>query len=89
MINEYIAALAQYGLKTGLITPDDRIFAVNSILAILGLDDYEADGRVEDCIAATGIMDGAQGLDKAHRFATLYFGTYIAYIVYYLFQLYD
>lgn len=41
MINEYIAALAQYGLKTGLITPDDRIFAVNSILAILGLDDYE------------------------------------------------
>lgn len=41
MINEYIAALAQYGLKTGLITPDDRIFAVNSILAALGLDDYE------------------------------------------------
>ena len=41
MINTYIAALAEYGLKTGLITADDRIFAVNSILAALGLDDYE------------------------------------------------
>ena len=40
MINTYIA-LAEYGLKTGLITADDRIFAVNSILAALGLDDYE------------------------------------------------
>ena len=41
MINTYIAALAAYGLKTGLITADDRIFAINSILAALGLDDYE------------------------------------------------
>ena len=41
MINTYIAALAKYGLETGLITADDRIFAVNSILAALGLDDYE------------------------------------------------
>lgn len=41
MINTYIAALAEYGLITGLITADDRIFAVNSILAALGLDDYE------------------------------------------------
>ena len=36
MINTYIAALAAYGLKTGLITADDRIFAINSILAALG-----------------------------------------------------
>lgn len=41
MIKTYIAALAEYGLKTGLITADDRIFAVNSILAALGMDDYE------------------------------------------------
>ena len=41
MINTYIAALAEYGLKTGLITADDRIFAVNFILAALDLDDYE------------------------------------------------
>ncbi|MGN0641904.1 MAG: UDP-glucose--hexose-1-phosphate uridylyltransferase [Huintestinicola sp.] len=42
MINKYIAALVKYGTDTGLITADDEIFAVNSILAVLGLDEYEA-----------------------------------------------
>lgn len=41
MINKYIAALAEYGLDRGLITQDDRIFAINSILGVLGLDEYE------------------------------------------------
>lgn len=48
MINTYIAALAEYGLITGLITADDRIFAVNSILAALGLDDYEEPENIPD-----------------------------------------
>ena len=48
MINTYIAALAAYGLKTGLITADDRIFAINSILAALGLDDYEEPENIPD-----------------------------------------
>ncbi len=48
MINTYIAALAAYGLKTGLITADDRIFAINSILAALGLDDYEEPENISD-----------------------------------------
>lgn len=48
MINTYIAALAEYGLETGLITADDRIFAVNSILAALGLDDYEEPENIPD-----------------------------------------
>lgn len=48
MINTYIATLAEYGLKTGLITADDRIFAVNSILATLGLDDYEEPENIPD-----------------------------------------
>ena len=48
MINTYIAALAEYGLKTGLITADDRIFAINSILAALGLDDYEEPENIPD-----------------------------------------
>ena len=48
MINTYIAALAEYGLKTGLITADDRIFAVNSILAALGMDDYEEPENIPD-----------------------------------------
>ena len=48
MINTYIAALAEYGLETGLITADDRIFAINSILAALGLDDYEEPENIPD-----------------------------------------
>lgn len=48
MINTYIAALAAYGLKTGLITANDRIFAINSILAALGLDDYEEPENIPD-----------------------------------------
>lgn len=48
MINTYIAALAAYSLKTGLITADDRIFAINSILAALGLDDYEEPENIPD-----------------------------------------
>ena len=48
MINTYIAALAAYGLKTGLITADDRIFSINSILAALGLDDYEEPENIPD-----------------------------------------
>ncbi len=41
MIGQYIAALAQYGLETGLIAPEDRTFAINSVLSVLALDDYE------------------------------------------------
>ncbi len=40
MINTAITQLVNYGIKTGLITEDDRIFAVNSIIAELGLDEY-------------------------------------------------
>ena len=41
MIGQYIAALAQYGLDTGLIAPEDRTFAINSVLSVLELNDYE------------------------------------------------
>ncbi|MBE6781751.1 MAG: UDP-glucose--hexose-1-phosphate uridylyltransferase [Ruminococcaceae bacterium] len=40
MINTAITQLVNYGIKTGLITEDDRIFAANSIIAELGLDEY-------------------------------------------------
>ncbi len=46
MINSYIAALAEYGLKTGLIKEEDRIYAINSILAAMGLDEYEEPGEI-------------------------------------------
>ncbi|MCC8043767.1 MAG: UDP-glucose--hexose-1-phosphate uridylyltransferase [Oscillospiraceae bacterium] len=41
MIYNYITALVQYGLEHGLITEEDRCFAVNSLLKSLRLDDYE------------------------------------------------
>ncbi len=41
MVNIYIAALAEYGLNTGLIKKDDRTFAINSIMAVLGRDEYK------------------------------------------------
>ena len=46
MVNMYIAALAEYGIKTGLITPDDRSFAINSILEVLKRDDFSEPDEV-------------------------------------------
>ncbi|BCJ94739.1 galactose-1-phosphate uridylyltransferase [Anaerocolumna cellulosilytica] len=41
MINQYITALIEYGLKTGLITQYDEVYTVNRILEVLQLEDYE------------------------------------------------
>lgn len=41
MIYHMIEQLALYGLETGLIQPEDKIYAVNQILDVLRLDDYE------------------------------------------------
>ena len=37
----YIYALADYGVKTGLISPEDRVWAVNRLLEAMGLDGAE------------------------------------------------
>lgn len=41
MVYESIKKLVQYGLDTGLITNEDRIYATNQILDVLKLDEYE------------------------------------------------
>ncbi len=41
MINTDIAALAEYAIKKGLIKEEERIYSVNLLLDILGLEDYE------------------------------------------------
>jgi UDPglucose--hexose-1-phosphate uridylyltransferase len=41
MINKYIKALVQYGLDTGLVTEEDRIYITNSILDLLQIEDYD------------------------------------------------
>ena len=41
MVNKYIASLIRYGLDKGLITEDDRVYAVNGLLEALQLVSYE------------------------------------------------
>ncbi len=48
MVYEAIKGLVQYGLNTGLIREEDRIYAVNQILDVLKMDEYEEpEGAVE------------------------------------------
>jgi len=41
MINQYISNLVRYGLSTGLITEEDRIYIINSLLDLFQLEQYE------------------------------------------------
>ena len=41
MINQYIAALVEYGLNCQLISLEDKIYTTNLILEALHLEDYE------------------------------------------------
>lgn len=41
MIDQAITELVQYGLDTGLVAPEDKIFVTNQILEVLGLESYE------------------------------------------------
>ena len=47
MISEAINKLVQYGLETGLLTEEDKIYAVNQILEALHLDEYEEPEKKE------------------------------------------
>lgn len=41
IISEAIKALIDYGINTGLIADDDRIYATNQLLELLKIDEYE------------------------------------------------
>ncbi len=62
MIHQYIADLAGYALQTGLIEAADFTWAVNSLLQVLGLDDWEERVPVERPLEEilTGILDWAE-----------------------------
>ena len=48
MVYEAIKGLVEYGLKAGLITEADRIYATNQILDVMKMDEYEEpQGEVE------------------------------------------
>ena len=42
MIYQDISNLVTYAIQTGLMTEDDRGYAVNELLELLKLDEYEA-----------------------------------------------
>jgi len=41
MIQQYITALVNYGLETGLIHPEDKVYTVNRLLELFQLEEYE------------------------------------------------
>jgi len=71
MINEYIEKLVKYAIDKELIKEEDRVWAVNSIISAIGVDEYEATGKeygeidientlgvLLDYVASKGIIDG-------------------------------
>ena len=48
MIEESIAKLVQYGMEQGLLQEEDRIYAINRILEVLKLDDYQEHEQVPE-----------------------------------------
>ena len=60
-VNQYISALAKYGVDRGLIEECDRTWAVNQLIDALGLHSYEdaepADAPLEDILKA--LLDDA------------------------------
>jgi len=47
LINVYVRQLINYGLRTGLIPPEDEVFCINRIIEALGLYEYEEPQSVE------------------------------------------
>lgn len=55
---ENITKLVQYGLNTGLIKKEDKVYATNQILSVMGLDDYEEPENIGDCSQLENILEG-------------------------------
>ena len=49
MIDKAISRLADYGIRTGLIEETDRIYTINRLLELFGLEEYgEEDGTADE-----------------------------------------
>ncbi len=66
MINQYIAALVEYGLVTGLITEQDKIYTINSLLEIFQLEEYVEPSKTEDTICLEEILKAMLDYAYAH-----------------------
>lgn len=69
MVYEAIQVLVQYGLETGLIKEVDRIYAVNQILDVLKLDEYEEPDRAPEKVDLEAALN--ELLDYAHETGVL------------------
>ena len=66
-VNALIGELVSYGMKNGLVAEEDKVYTINRLLEILGLDEYEEDAQasgmpLEDILA--GLLDWEIG--RAH-----------------------
>ena len=43
MSDLYVARLVQYGIESGLIPEEERIYSTNQILEVMKTDDYEVE----------------------------------------------
>lgn len=77
MINEYIEKLVKYALDRELIMPADKVWAINSVISVLGLDEYNETGRehgeidiestlayILDFAAERGLIDGESIVER-------------------------
>ena len=64
-IYESIDKLISYGVLTNLIEEEDRIYARNRVLTILGMDSYVATG--EECKSVSEIDE----IDSAYDFKSI------------------
>lgn len=69
MIYRDIANLVAYGIQSGLITEEDRIFATNELLELLELEEFEVPGDTPDTVDLEGTLRNL--LDYAHEHGIL------------------
>ncbi|MGB8454630.1 MAG: UDP-glucose--hexose-1-phosphate uridylyltransferase [Anaerocolumna sp.] len=66
MINQYITALVEYGLITGLITEQDKVYTINRLLDLFQLEEYDEPVFAKpDGISLEEILNGM--LDYAYE----------------------
>ncbi|MDO5417278.1 MAG: UDP-glucose--hexose-1-phosphate uridylyltransferase [Lachnospiraceae bacterium] len=69
MVYEAIKGLVQYGQNAGLLKEEDRIYAVNQILDVLKMDEYEEPEGSVECENLEAILK--ELLDYAHETGVL------------------
>ncbi len=65
MINQYITALVNYGLQSGLICTEDKVYTVNRLLELFQLEEYEEGGSFLQEMPLEDLLGGM--LDYAYE----------------------